>query len=371
MRHFRFCVFLLLTLLLKSCAVPDVQPFTRATADVGLALKTSINYVNANFARVDSAVKLSGGQQLVFDRQRDTLKRISTAFAGVSAAFDGYAKALNKITDAHADRKRTVESVSKSIENLAKATQVLGGISSLAAVAAEPLAKLATDISAVHALGGLNKLVSPRQDSIIQHSTRVMKLGLREFARINADLNVLLRAGLPVAYDNTLHYYNSSLELQAAVVNQLQLLTNAEKYIITADVGRLPATVTKIIEFEGRTDAQELIKKANARVSKSANTRYAPLLAVIQQRKTFYQDLTALPQAQYDAAQAKLACYRRNQEQGTEAMQQSAQLLDVWARSHHELRQLLIKDNRITRQDLVDNAQEMQHLIAGIKASIK
>ncbi|RZK98527.1 MAG: hypothetical protein EOO62_26415, partial [Hymenobacter sp.] len=138
MRHARFCFLLLLALLLKSCDVPDGQPFTKATTAMATAVDGSLKRVVADLGRVK--LPLASAQdrlnQVVLDTIRQQLGHRSKRFSAVAHAFDTYAQSLDEVAAAGKERGEKIDKAFDATLNVVdKSKKFLGAVPALQPVA--------------------------------------------------------------------------------------------------------------------------------------------------------------------------------------------------------------------------------------------
>ncbi|NML66816.1 hypothetical protein HHL22_16545 [Hymenobacter sp. RP-2-7] len=382
-RYGRGLGLLLLGLLLKSCEVPDVQPFTKATIAMGTAIEESLRRVVADLNRVQlPAAETQNRIQL--DTARQQLTRKAHKFAEVAHAFDAYAHALDAVAAAGQKRGAAINQVfaatqaiaTKSAEFLSAALPVAAPINATAQPILKALGKVATDLNAAKTIHSLGKLASPAQDSAIQLSAQLLRLGMRHFYAIDSTAYQLSYANLPDGYRQAQYWYQFTLQRQDSLVSLLAALTQADNLVRAGKY----ASLENPIDHDGPLDhirqwdydPQRTVATAYAawqRRRSPAQQRLAKaaLLDALRRRELYYRPLTELPQAQLAAAQARCGGPARD----AALLSKSTQLLDTWASSHHELRLLLAKASQVSRQDLVSYAQTVQTLAEELRAAKK
>ena len=381
MRYVRFCGLLLLVLLLKSCAVPDVQPFTKATAAMGAAIDGGLHRVVADLARVQLPAAETQ-HRIALDTARQQLARKARRFSEVAHAFDAYALALDAVAATGQQRGAAIDQVfaatqaiiQKSTAFLSAALPEAAPLNAVAQPILKALGKVAADLNDAKTIHRLKKLASPTQDSAIQLSAQLLHLGLRHFATIDSTAYQLAAANLPDGYRNAQYWYQFTLQRQDSIVGLLAALTQADNLL------RAGKALDNPTDHDGPLDhirawdydPQRTVATAYAawQQSKSPVKRQATkaaLLDALRRRELYYRPLAELPQAQLAAAQARYGAPTRDEA----LLTQSAQLLDAWAGSHHELYLLLAKASQVSRQDLVRYAQTVQTLADELKAAKK
>ena len=99
---------------------------------------------------------------------------------------------------------------------------------------------------------------------------------------------------------------------------------------------------------------------------------HAALLAALRDREHFYLQLSdnQTPQALDDAEQARWnVCFTVPQQKSQALFTKSQQLITTWASSHQALRRALLQSGKVTRQDLVAQAQDVQKLITDLQTA--
>ncbi|MGI4833776.1 MAG: hypothetical protein ACRYFK_09980 [Janthinobacterium lividum] len=382
-RYGRGLGLLLLGLLLKSCEVPDVQPFTKATTAMGAAIDESLHRVVADLNRVQLPAAESQNRTRL-DTARQQLTRKARKFAEVAHAFDAYAKALDAVAAAGQKRSAALNEafaatqsiIQKSAEFLGTALPVAAPINATAQPILKALGKVATDLNAAKTIHSLGKLASPTQDSAIQLSAQLLRLGVRHFYAIDSMAYQLAYANLPDGYRNVQYWYQFTLQRQDSIVGLLAALTQADNLVRAGKYAALEnptdhdGPLDHIRQWD--YDPQRTVATAYAAWRRrNAPTQQrlakAALLDALRRRELYYRPLAELPQAQLAAAQARYGGPTRD----ATLLSQSTQLLDTWASSHHELRLLLAKSGQVSRQDLVRYAQAVQTLAEELKAAKK
>jgi hypothetical protein len=94
------------------------------------------------------------------------------------------------------------------------------------------------------------------------------------------------------------------------------------------------------------------------------------LLFAIQQRELYYLSILTPARNLTDADKMRWdQLYTTPKTQSAALLQKSRHLLDTWANSHHELRLALLKAKHVSAQDILDQAEKVQKLIADLKAA--
>ncbi|MGI4887196.1 MAG: hypothetical protein ACRYFR_19750 [Janthinobacterium lividum] len=383
MRHFRFYSLLFLALGLKSCEVPDVQPFTKATTAMGAAVDGSLQRVVADLARVQlPAAEASNRARL--DTARRQLGRKARKFSEVAHAFGAYAQALDAVAAAGKTRGAAIDTafaatqgiIKKSAEFLGAALPVAAPINAIAQPILKALGKVAANLNDAKTIHRLNRLASPTQDSAIQLSAQLLRLGLQHFYAIDSTAYQLYHANLPDAYGHVQGWYQFALQRQDSVVLLLAAFVQADGLVRAGKYASLenPADRDGPLDRirQGDYDPQRTVATAYAawqktKTPKGRTLAKAVLLDALRRRELFYRPLAELPQAQLEAAQARYGAPAHD----ATLLAKSTQLVDAWASSHHELRLLLAKASRVSRQDLVSSAQTVQTLADELKAAKK
>lgn len=361
MRHFRFCCLLLCALLLKSCELPDVHPFTKATTNMAAVLTGGLQQVvadvQASNALYTSATEPSHPDTSAVQQLRATAGR----FVAVAQAFTHYAKALDTLAYAGEKRGQLIDRVFRASQELVDASKgFLGPVAPLSAPAKAALAALdrvATDLNKAHTIHSLRQLASPEQDTLIQRTARVLRLGLQAFQQLDEKTDLLASLYEPAAdYQlNTKNYYAYAQRRQQLATARLAKIVSAEYWLLSNTHPNELAANLRYLSTPANDPLGVLAKAA---------AQHAPTLPALAQLEAFYRDLAVLPQAQYEAAETAY----RSRHPGNAFLTKSAQLLDAWANSHHELQLLLRKADRVTRQDLISYAQVTQQLSEEVKA---
>lgn len=385
MQKFRFCVVLLLALMPGCSGIVDVQPFTKATADMGEAVDMSLQQVVADLDKTSAIRSLTADQKTTLTSHQNKLKEGTAKFAAVAHAFDKYAEALEKVAEKGKERDEKIKKVFEATDELVKASQEfvapLKTFSVPLETATKALAKLAGNVVAYRANNQLKALASPEQEKLIQTTAKVLSAGLADYAQIDAAAyNLLLD-------NNELHttvegYYRSIQKQREAVLFILAKLTEAENQLMKKSSS--PALLSNgkdgLVQCEKEdrcgpidevrvrgADADGRIFAAYKAFKQSPNPdTKARLFAALRQRQPFYQGLidNPFPQTVYAAEQARWnTTYTLPRQQSLAQFQKSRKLVDTWATSHHELRKLLLKAGNVSGQELLAQAKTIQQLI--------
>lgn len=156
MRYFTLLVLLLA--LLPSCGdVPDVRPFTKATADMGVAVESGLRQVVRNLQQGAQLRSLSPEDKKQLQQDQEQLDKLAKNFAEVARSFDEYASALNQAAAAGEKREAAIQKVSAATDKLVAASQsfaaaapyaaLLGPLTKALAEAASELNKVRTSPS--------------------------------------------------------------------------------------------------------------------------------------------------------------------------------------------------------------------------------
>lgn len=377
MRQRRFYLFLLLTLLLKSCEVPDVQPFVKATSAMGVAIDAGLQQVAADLRQVTipdapagSSEKIkseTATRQQTFAQGTAAVNEKAKLFSRVAHAFSAYAQALSKAAAAGEKQGAAIDKIFKATDELvAASTAYLGPAAGPAKAAVDGLKLAATTLSQAHTLNSLNKLASPQQDSVIQKISKVLRLGMADFASIDQTAYGLVINYKPGEAVDVEDYYTTALWRRQAAIRMLARITKAESYILLEihQQDLLDAKGPLAFLADNDKDPKELLKKAYQAALKAPKLPYQPdLLEKLRQRELFYQELLAVPQAQYDTEQT---LYHRKQAD-TDLLSKSSQAIDTWATSHHQLRTQLVQSSKVSAKELLAYAQATQKLVDAVK----
>ncbi len=367
MRQPRFYLLLLLTLLLKSCEVPDVHPFTQATKEMAGALDESLKQVVADLDKVTITEPESTATRL-----RDIKAQLTDAtqkFGAVAHGFDAYAKALDDVAAAGEDKQKALTKVNEALTGLVAAVPVYGA----ALKATFGLGgTLATGIAARTTITKLSDLASPAQDSLIQQTARYLRLAMARFAAIDAEAQGLLKrhqAPQVQMWDDLLA---SSLNRQQQANSILFLITQSQYYLLLNNGTSVlehradgkPGLIPQLIIRD--QDDQHLISKAWAKAGQKASPE---LLTNLAQREKFYQQqATISPELRAWQAQVQA------RPQPANALAKAGPLLATWASTHHKLRVSLTDASHLTGKEALtylNAAQDLQKEVKALKEAQK
>lgn len=375
MRYFNSCLLTLLLTLLPGCSIVDVQPFTTATKEMAAAISTSMQQIQASFKQADKVFQPTANQKCAWEAYKVTLKQNTDGFKKVATSFTAYASALESVTadgKAHEEKIKQVFEATKQLADAA--TAYVGPYAIPLATAIKGLNTAVTALNVVSTNNNLKSLASRQQDSVIQKTARLLRASLKMYAKADSDAYVLLLNNDPV-HDAATLYGNAAQERRAYAQPRLSLLVLAQSSLLSQPLAPdlLDSTdgyIRKLENLQVDTDGQ-IRKDFNAFKKNHKAVKSNALFTTLRNREHYYLKLVAdnsFPQAVAEAEAKRWdAIYTIPQQKSREQFEKSQQALSIWANSHHELRQLLLKAGQVTRQDLVGQAQNVQQVLAELK----
>jgi hypothetical protein len=369
----------LLLALLPSCGdVPDVQPFTKATADMGVAVEGGLQQVVSDLQRGAQLRSLSAEDKKQLQQDQQQLAQLATAFAAVARSFDEYASALNQVAAAGEKREAAIQKVSAATDKLVAASQSFAAAAPYAALLGpltKALADAASELNRVHTTNKLAKLASPEQEAVIERTAQLLSAVIGQFAQVDASVYNLLLDN-DAAQDNALLIAGERRKLTDATAYLLRRILQAETILL-----RNPPRYGGLSDGKsGPLDELMLLDKDPRQLLTSAFLAYksdpknlakqGQLFDVLKDRENRYSQLLASLQSASISAQASWdTLYTVPKKRSAAVLQKSQELLEAWADSHHELRLALLQAKNVSAQDLVAQGQKVQQLIADLKAA--
>jgi hypothetical protein len=381
MPKFRFCLLLLLTLLLKSCEVPDVQPFIKATSEMGLAIDAGLKQVLADLKKVNipdaPKTDIEARRQQVNNRQSRLAKDITIletqtkAFTKVAHGFDTYATALDDIVASGKKQGAQVEKVAQTLLDLAAAAKAYTGP---VGIVADPAIKLLDaaikDLGNIHTINKLNKLASPKQDTLVQRTARVLRLGLQHFGSIDRDAQALVENYKPKEDIDLENLYQNSLLTQKVAISRLALIKLIENNILADKRKDLEANLSALVAQDRPLTRNDLLESKLQIVSADIvakrpiqPTTKAALFDALAQRREFYIRWFDEPQITKVLYEAEQAHYVQN----SEIVAKSQKAVTDWANAHHTLRVELLKSQQVKTADFIRYGQATQKLVDAVE----
>jgi len=375
MRYFNFRLLTLLLVLLPGCAIVDVQPFTTATKEMGSAVSASLQQVQASFKQADKVFKPTASQKSDWEAYKDTLTQSADRFKKVATAFTAYASALDSVTADGKAHEKKINQVFEATKQLAEAaTDYVGPYAKPLATVMKGLQDAVTAWNVVRTNNTLKSLASRQQDSVIQKTARLLRAGLKRYARADSGAYVLLLDNDPV-HDAATLYGNAAQKRRAYAQPRLSLILLAESSLLGQPLGfdlldYDDGYIRKLENLQADTDGR-IRKDFNAFKKTPTAATSSALFTTLRNREQYYLKLVAdnnLAEAVAAAEEKRWNdIYTIPQQKSREQFGKSQQALSTWANSHHELRQLLLKAGKVTRQDLVGQAQRVQQVLAELK----
>ncbi|GAA4003027.1 hypothetical protein GCM10022408_13170 [Hymenobacter fastidiosus] len=365
--------------------IVDVQPFTKATSDMGAAIDMSLKQVVEDLGKTTTIRTLTEKQQKKLSNSQQQLREGTEKFTVVAHAFNMYAEALEKAAEKGKKHDEKITAVFKATDELVKASQdfavPLKTFSVPLQTALDALKILAGTVNSYRTNNQLKALASPEQEKLIQTTAKALSAGLADYAQIDAAAyNLLLDNN--VRHTQVEDYYRNIQKQRESVLFILSKLTEAENLLMTAPTNTALLSNGKAglatcgkddkcgpideIRVIG-ADADARIYTAYQAFKRSPNPdTNARLFAALRQRQPFYQAIidNPFPQTVYAAEQARWnSSYTLPRQQSLVQFQKSRKLVDTWATSHHDLRRLLLKAGNVSSQDLAAQAKIIQQLI--------
>jgi hypothetical protein len=377
MRYFTLLVLLLA--LLPSCGdVPDVRPFTKATADMGVAVESGLRQVVRNLRQGAQLRSLSPEDKKQLQQDQQQLDKLAKNFAEVARSFDEYASALNQAAAAGEKREAAIQKVSAATDKLVAASQSFAAAAPYAALLGpltKALANAASELNKVRTTNKLAKLASPEQEAVIERTAQLLSAVIGQFAQVDASVYNLLLDN-DAAQDNALLLAGERRKLADATTYLLRRILQAETILL-----RNPPRYGGLSNGKsGPLDELMLLDKDPSQLLTSAFLAYksAPqnltkqgqLFDALKDRENRYSQLLTSLQTASTSAQANWdTLYTVPKKRSAAVLQKSQELLGAWADSHHELRLALLQAKRVSAQELVAQGQKVQQLIADLKAA--
>jgi hypothetical protein len=377
MRYFTLLVLLLA--LLPSCGdVPDVRPFTKATADMGVAVESGLRQVVRNLQQGAQLRSLSPEDKKQLQQDQEQLDKLAKNFAEVARSFDEYASALNQAAAAGEKREAAIQKVSAATDKLVAASQSFAAAAPYAALLGpltKALAEAASELNKVRTTSKLAKLASPEQEAVIERTAQLLSAVIGQFAQVDASVYNLLLDN-DAAQDNALLLAGERRKLADATTYLLRRILQAETILL-----RNPPRYGGLSNGKsGPLDELMLLDKDPSQLLTSAFLAYksAPqnlakqgqLFDALKDRENRYSQLLTSLQTASTSAQANWdTLYTVPKKRSAAVLQKSQELLGAWADSHHELRLALLQAKRVSAQELVAQGQKVQQLIADLKAA--
>jgi hypothetical protein len=377
MRYFTLLVLLLA--LLPSCGdVPDVRPFTKATADMSVAVESGLRQVVRNLQQGAQLRSLSPEDKKQLQQDQQQLDKLAKNFAEVARSFDEYASALNQAAAAGEKREAAIQKVSAATDKLVAASQSFAAAAPYAALLGpltKALADAASELNKVRTTNKLAKLASPEQEAVIERTAQLLSAVIGQFAQVDASVYNLLLDN-DAAQDNVLLLAGERRKLADATTYLLRRILQAETILL-----RNPPRYGGLSNGKsGPLDELILLDKDPSQLLTSAFLAYksAPqnlakqgqLFDALKDRENRYSQLLTSLQTASTSAQANWdTLYTVPKKRSAAVLQKSQELLEAWADSHHELRLALLQAKRMSAQELVAQGQKVQQLIADLKAA--
>jgi hypothetical protein len=374
-----FTLLALLLALLPSCGdVPDVQPFTKATADMGVAVEGGLRQVVSDLQKGSQLRSLSAADRNQLQQDQQQLAKLATAFADVARSFDEYAGALNQAAAAGEKREAAIQKVSAATDKLVAASQSFAAAAPYTALLGpltKALTEAASELNRVHTTNKLAKLASPEQEAVIERTAQLLSAVIGQFAQVDAGVYNLLLDN-DAAHDNALLIAGERRKLADAAAYLLRRILQAETILL-----RNPPRYGGLSDGKsGPLDELMLLDKDPRQLLTSAFLAYksdpknlakqGQLFDALKNRESHYSQLLASLQSASTSAQASWdTLYTIPKKRSAAVLQKSQELLETWADSHHELRLALLQAKQVSAQDLVAQAKKVQQLIADLKAA--
>ncbi|MGI4822638.1 MAG: hypothetical protein ACRYFV_15620 [Janthinobacterium lividum] len=381
MPKLRFCLLLLLTLLLKSCEVPDVQPFIKATSEMGIAIDAGLKQVLADLKKVSIPDALvtdtEARRQQVKKRQGQLAQDVATletqtkAFTKVAHGFDTYATALDDVVASGKKQGAQVEKVAQTLLDLAAAAKAYTGpIGSVAEPAIKLLDAAIKDLGDIHTINKLSKLASPKQDTLVQRTARVLRLGLKHFDSIDKDAQALVEDYKPKEDVDLENLYQNAVITQKVAISRLASIKlvendilNDKKHDLKTDFSALVAQDKPLTKNHLPKSELQIALDDITALRPLNTTSKAALFEALAQRREFYIQWFNEPQMTKPLYEAEQAHYVQN----SEVVAKSQKAVTDWANAHQTLRVELLKSLRVKTADFIRYGQATQKLVDAVK----
>jgi hypothetical protein len=392
MRSYNLSIIALLLALLPGCGeIADVQPFATATSNMGDAIDASLQQVRSDVEQADKVFKPNIKQKSIWDDDKLLIEKGSKNFKKVAHQFDEYAKVMVQVAEVGKKRDESITKAFKVTQDLIEASKDY--LSPLGAPFVKPLETATTQIGAIiksindkKTNGELEVLASPEQEQRIQDVAKALKKGLAAYDSIDAVMFDLIMNN-DNRHDLFSRYSNAVQHRQDYAIQCLEEMVEAERWVMQhpkqdgnlGDKDGILDRIDKLNADPTRTIHQTFDKfkygtpKSNTHkngLPKHSPAAHAALLAALREREHYYNKLIddQLPPALQEAEKTRWnTLVIIPQEKSQALFAKSQRLIGTWATSHHDLREALLKSGRVTRQDLVAQAQDIQKLISELQ----
>jgi hypothetical protein len=345
---------------------------------MGAAIDAGLKQVVADLKKVKIPNALatdSGVRQVAVKERQDRLaeditdlEKHTASFTKVAHAFDAYAKALDEVVASGKKRGDQIEKVAQTLLDLADAAKAYTGpIGVVAAPAIKLLDMAIKDLGDIHTINTLSKLASPKQDTLVQRTARVLRLGLQDFGRIDKKAFKLVEDYKPkedVALENL---YRNALITQQVAISRLALIKLIENNILDGKQEDLVTNLSRLIAQDKPLDKNNLLEQVIAADMKAKRpiqpTTKTVLFDALAQRKDYYTKWLVEPQLTQSLYEAEQARYAQN----SDVVEKSQKAVTTWANAHHTLRAELLKSKRIKTANFIQYGQASQKLVDAVK----
>lgn len=365
MRHFAALLLCFLLLPLKSCTVPDIQPFATATVEMSTALAAGYALVLDD---LDGTLRLdaTASQRAALQQQRAALAQRLRVNQQALAALTHYANTLVEVAEAGAKGQASLPKIATALSGVAAA---FGPVAATAGgVFSAGVQLISADAQKIRTLKRLDRALNAA-DSAVQTATNLLAANNRDITRIDSAAASIVDAQLTEANQNVLQAYDDLLLRQAQADSVAGFLVRFELYAVDFKSAR----GSRRARYQVRLDsALARIGRLDEEVRPLRPFRPEQLratLAVLAQREAFWRQradygISAPLQARYERVQAALAANALRARQHRQVLQKSTALAETWATSHTALRRA-VTDQRhaVSFEEVVAGARQLKDYI--------
>ncbi|WP_223652715.1 hypothetical protein [Hymenobacter psoromatis] len=369
----------LLLLPLKSCKVPDIQPFATATGEMTSAVGAGYDLVLDDLAAT-SPLGLSTGQQTQLLLQRDSLAKHLRVSRRALAAFNQYAKALVEVADAGVQGQASLNKIATALAGVAAAFNPVAGVAGgLFATGVQGISK---NVQQIRTLKRLDRALSAA-DSAVQRATALLAANNQDIARIDSAAASIADAQLTGANQNVLQAYDDLTLRTARADTAAALMVEFEATAIAYNGApadrrtRYQKRLSQLLREIARFDPviTRFFDPGTGSLPPFPASELRPTLALLAKREDFWRQradygISAPFQARYDRVQAELAARARCARQHRQVLQKATDLLETWATSHTALRQAVVDQRHaVSFAEVVAEARQLKEYIDKISTA--
>lgn len=341
--------------LLSACAeLPDLKPFSDATARMAQAM-------SQGYAQTESLLIRTGvGDAKVGElraRWEPTRKAINAMVA--------YADALAALADAGAKGEEAAGALLSSLEGVRDAVGALvpgipGGVPATIITAFQ---KINGVVARLRARRALKETVNDADESLAA-AAAILSLNFRDLARI-------YRAAGQEVFDklefdnNALRDYHASLTVEMSHITII--LTAILDYQNRDKESSRPATLNALRNADHDLAAQIDTGVSTLPASATASDRDALTLAILKRRQSFWDERVKYLQGELNRTAPDYAAYQAQRAEiksllAPNALDLSSTAIETWASAHANLKAALAQKQRVTVAQLLSVVNELESL---------